>query len=327
VDFMRPLMRTLYSDGYLFLISRLVPVWTLLYKLSDTPALSLINVHLRRFVDRVAGGRFIRYLLAEKPKVVIATQFLASELVTIAKIKRGLKTRLVTVVTDFGVHNFWVNPATDLYCVAAESTRRSLIGKGVPQEVVRVTGIPFDDKFRQPFERNEALRSWGFDPSRFTALVATGGVGIGPIEEVVRQLKEEVQLLVVCGTNKKLYAKLKQENHPNIRVFEFVDFMHRLMSAADVIVTKAGGLTVTESLVKNLCCIFFYIIPGQEKLNARTITRHGAGFFEHSARRVAWRVRHLKANPDLLRTCQQEARKLARPAACQDILDTALSAL
>ena len=103
------LSRKIYSDGYLFLISQCTPVWGLVYGLSDTPCLRIFNVHLRRFIDGWMGRHFIRRLLRERPDVVISTQFLASELVTIAKIKHGLKTRLVTVVTDFGVHNFWVN--------------------------------------------------------------------------------------------------------------------------------------------------------------------------------------------------------------------------
>ena len=324
VAYMPWLVRKMYSDGYLLLISQCTPLWGFLYRLTDVSRLGLLNVHLRRFVDGIVCRRFIRYLLKDKPDVVIATQFLASELVTIAKIKHGLKTRLVTVVTDFGVHNFWVNPGTDVYCVAADATKKALVRNGVVPDCIAVTGIPLDKKFTVPVERRAVLAKWGLDPKKFTALVATGGVGIGPIEEVVRQLKDEAQLLVVCGTNEPLRKKLAAEDHPNVRVFGFVDFMHELMTAADVIVTKAGGLSVTESLTKHLCCVFFYIIPGQEERNAKTITQHKAGFFEHAARRVARRVRQLKADPELLAACRAHARELARPSSCQDILKQAL---
>ena len=325
VEHMPWLGRKMYSDGYMLLISQCTPLWGLLYWLTDIPGLRLLNVHMRRFVDGLVCRRFIRYLLRERPDVVIATQFLASELVTIAKIKYGMKTRLVTVVTDFGVHNFWINQGTDLYCVAADATKKILIRKGVAPDCVAVTGIPLDKKFTVPLDRRAVMAKWRLDPERFTALVVTGGVGIGPIEEVVRQLKDETQLLVVCGTNERLRRKLAAEDHPNVRVFGFVDFMHELMSAADVIVTKAGGLTVTESLTKHLCCVFFYIIPGQEERNAKTITQHEAGFFEHTARRVARRIRQLKADPQLLASCRAHARDLARPSSCQDILKQALS--
>ena len=325
VAFMRPLSRTLYSDGYLLLISRMAQLWGLLYKLTDCDGLGLFNVHMRRFVDSRACSRFIRHIMAEKPDVVISTQFLASELVAYAKAKHGLKTRLVTVVTDFGVHKFWINPGTDVYCVAAESTRDILVSRGVDPSRIAVTGVPLDKKFTLPVDRREVLHSFGLDPDRFTVLIATGGVGIGPIEEVVDQLKDEVQLLVVCGTNKRLCEKLSRESHPNVRVFGFIDFMQKLMSACDVIVTKAGGLTVTESLTKHLCSIFFYIIPGQEDINARTIAGHKAGFFEHTALGVARRVRQLKADPCLLTECRRHAQALARPSSCQDILKQAFS--
>jgi len=325
VDYMPWLARKMYSDGYLLLISQCTPLWGLLYWLTDIPGLRLVNVHMRRFADAIVCRRFIRYLVREAPDVVIATQFLASELVTIAKIKYGLKTRLVTVVTDFGVHNFWINPDTDVYCVATDATKKILIRKGVDPDRITVTGIPLDKKFTAPLDRHEVAAKWGLDPERFTVLVATGGVGIGPIEDVVRQLKGEAQLLVVCGTNEPLRRKLAAEDHPNVRVFGFVDFMHELMSLSDVIVTKAGGLSITESLTKNLCCVFFYIIPGQEEHNAKTITQHEAGFFEHTARRVARRIRQLKTTPQLLQACRGRARDLARPSSCQDILKQALS--
>jgi len=325
VEYMPWLGRKMYSDGYLLLISQYTPLWGLLYWLSDIPGLRLLNVHVRRFLDGVVCRRFIRYLVQERPDVVIATHFLASELVTIAKIKYGLRTRLATVVTDFGVHNFWINRGTDVYCVATDATKKILIRRGVVPDRVVVTGIPLDKKFTYPVDRRERLRAWKLDPEKFTVLVATGGVGIGPIEDVVRQLKDETQLLVVCGTNEQLQKKLAAENHPNVRVFGFVDFMHELMNASDVIVTKAGGLSVTESLTKHLCCVFFYIIPGQEEHNAKTITQHEAGFFEHTARRVARRIRQLKGQPHLLEACRAHARELARPSSCQDILKHALS--
>lgn len=320
VSFMSPLSRRLYSDGYLFLISHLPSLWGWAYFLSDTPRLSWINDHLRRFFDARLCSKLIDFLVQEAPSHVISTQFLASEIVSFAKEKRQLKTHLTTVVTDFGVHNFWINPLTDAYGCAADSSKKILISKGIPDQRITVTGIPIDKKFVVSQDKRLLLSGMGLSPDRFTALIATGGIGIGPIEAIVDDLKDQVQLLVVCGSNSALQTKLSRKKISGVRVFGFIDYMERLMSASDIVVTKAGGLTVSEALSKGLPMIFFCLIPGQEMLNARTIQEAGAGFITRSLAEIRQKVFYLKNQSTAHETCRNRSRALARPDAALRII-------
>ncbi len=320
VDYLPPLFRSLYTKGYLLLITRLTWLWAILYFLSDTPILSLLNVNLRKFLNARLSRRFIRYLLDEKPDVVISTQFFASEIVSYAKEKLKLKTRLITVVTDFGVHNFWITEKTDLYCCASDSTKQILVNKGIKEEMIRVTGIPVDEKFSRPQNIENIYSEFKLKNDRLTALVVTGSIGTGPIGKIVELLKDDVQLLVICGYNKKLYNSLAQKRYENVRLFGFVAYVEKLMRVSDLIITKAGGLTVTESLVTGLPMVFFLLIPGQESVNARTMEALGAGIIADSPAEVKASVLRLKNDRQYLQVIKNKALSLGLPDSSSTIV-------
>ena len=319
-DFMPALPRWFYTKGYIFAITRLVWLWTFLYFMSDTPFLRVFNVHLRRFFDSKICARLIELIKKEGPEAVISTQFLASEIVCYAKQKFNLKTKLITVVTDFGVHNFWINPSTDVYCCASESTRAILIKKGVQESRIRVTGIPVHEKFLIPQNADALASEFGLKKDKLTVLIMTGGIGAGPIDDVVDHLKDEAQLLVVCGHNKELFDRLSQKGYPNVRLFGFVDFVEKLMKVSDLIVTKAGGLSVAESLVMGLPMIFFYLIPGQELNNAKTMENYGAGIITESCEQIKAAIKRFKDNPAERTEYRKRILNIAKPNAAQEII-------
>ncbi|MFH0876715.1 MAG: glycosyltransferase [Candidatus Omnitrophota bacterium] len=319
VDFMPPLAKTLYTKGYILLISRLSWLWGLLYDFSDAPCFGLVNADFRKFTNAFTCRRLLAFLLKERPDVVISTQFLASEIVSLAKEKHGLAAKLITVITDFGVHNFWLSGGTDIYCCASMATKEILLKKGIAEDRIRVTGIPVDDKFLKALDKQELSSEFGTKTDQPTLLIATGGIGVGPIEEMVELLKDQAQLLVVCGTNKNLTQKLQQKNHPNVKVFGFVDYMQKLMCLSDIIITKAGGLTVSECLTMGLPMIFFFLIPGQEMINAKTMEAERAGLIARSTDEINDLTRKLIANKTLLTLYQQNSRSLARPRSAAEI--------
>ncbi|MFH1691118.1 MAG: glycosyltransferase [Candidatus Omnitrophota bacterium] len=320
-DDMPVLFKWLYTKGYLLLIIYLPFVWGLLYRFTDMPCLSLLNVHLRRFSNAFMCRRFIKRLLIQKPRTVISTHFLTSELVSYVKVKYKLKIQLITVITDFGVHNFWINALTDVYCCASEKTRQILISKKIDAAHLAVTGIPLQQSFLKALDRPELIVEFGLKANTFTILIVTGGIGVGPIEEIVEVLKdEEVQILVVCGRNKKLYKKLLEKKYSNVRLFGFVDFIERLMKMADCIITKAGGLSVTESLHMNLPMIFFFLLPGQEWINAKTIEALEAGVIATSLIDIKHTVLKLKDDLKYRARLRNNTLLLAKPTACQDII-------
>jgi UDP-N-acetylglucosamine:LPS N-acetylglucosamine transferase len=190
---------------------------------------------------------------------------------------------------------------------------------GVAPEKVAVTGIPLDEKFIVPRDRKEVRRKLGVQENVFTVLVSTSSFGFGPIEELARGLKD-IQLLIISGNNARLKAALEAQKNPKHKVYGFVDNMPELMAAADVMITKPGGLSVTEGLACGLPLIFFSAIPGQEAGNVRVLAANGVGISDKSLEEIVIAIKEYAASPGKLAAARDASLKLARPRSVEDII-------
>jgi processive 1,2-diacylglycerol beta-glucosyltransferase len=240
---------------------------------------------------------FLDFIRSEQPDVIISTHFLVTELVSYLKGRGDIKAKFLSIVTDFGVHNFWVAENVDLYIAASYKTQEILISKNVPKENIRVLGIPVRQQFQRRIDKKFARQKLGINPEAFTALILTGGIGMGPIYEIVKLLVKDINIIVICGNNQKLYSQLKQLNNPNLVVLGWIDYVEEVMAASDIAVTKPGGSTISECLLMDLPMIFFSIIPGQEKENAKIISANGLGFILERPRLIKKNIFYLKDNP------------------------------
>ena len=208
----------------------------------------------------------------------------------------------------------------DIYTVAYPKLKDYLISKGVQESKIKIMPIPVKDSFLKQIDKESLYRKIDIKPNVFTALIVTGAVGIGPIERIIASLGKHIQLIAVCGRNKRLYKKLARLEYESLRVFGLVDNMYELMSASDVIITKAGGLTISESLVKKLPMVFFNLIPGQEKSNAELMESQGMGVITKNVKHIEEIILKLKNNPVELDKMKQNI-SIFTAQESQDILD------
>ncbi|MDP1853688.1 MAG: glycosyltransferase [Candidatus Omnitrophota bacterium] len=321
LDFTHPAVKYLYSEGYLFLIKRAPFIWRILFSVTDKLRNNIFS-RIAYLLNKHSYAKYLDFLEKEKVDLVISTHFMSSEIT--GYVKQKLNIRLVSVVTDFCLHSMWFNAFVDKYCVASDSVRERLVFLGAPGERIEFTGIPIDAAFSQNYERKEMAEKLGVSPDLFTLLVMTGEVGIGPIAEIIDSLKEDVQLLVVCGKNKQLLEELKKIGHRNLKIFGLVNNVYELMSVSDLVVTKPGGLTISEALSKTLPMIFFSIIPGQETGNARIIQEYGAGIIAQDVDSIKKAVLELKKSPEKLAEYKVNASRISHPDAAARILDISL---
>mgnify|MGYP001568593859 CR=1 FL=1 len=309
LDYCSPLVKFLYSKGYIFLISKHQWLWHLLYKLSYFFA----NNPFRFLTDYKSAKRFSELLKVEKPDIVFSTHFLASSVITVYKRKKPSRTlRLITIITDYNLHPYWLGEGVDIYISACDYVKDELLRNGIAQDKIRVYGIPVKEKFYLPTDRKIVAQRLQIDPSKFTVLIITGTIGIGPIEEIVKTLADSTQLLVVCGRNKELFERLVKLNHKNVTPYPLIDYVDELMSVSDIVLTKAGGLTISESLVKGLPMIFFSNIPGLETMNAKVITAYGAGFITETITEIKEKTLFLMNNLVLKRQVARNLKALGK---------------
>jgi processive 1,2-diacylglycerol beta-glucosyltransferase len=321
LDLVPRLQRQVYVQGYVKLVEHAPELWGMVFKKTDNPKLVRKLSRFRRIFAERTNKRFVKHVKAFEPDAVLCTHYLPVEIIGHLKGK-GINPIAVCVVTDFEAHALWMDQAVDLYCVATEDTRASLIARGARPENVVATGIPIAMKFSRRSDTDDILRRHGLRDDLPVLLVLGGGFGMGPVAKILSALDRVecvCQTLVVAGRNEQLRRELagRDYRHPT-RVLGFVTNMHELMEVADLIVTKPGGLTTSEALATGKPLFILNPIPGQEAANSDFLLERGAAAKANRIDDLPFRLEQLLGSKKL-KEMARAARKLGRPGAAAEV--------
>ena len=319
LDYTNPFFKKAYPASYGFVVTRLPWLWGILFAFMDMPWMQGAVRLARRLYNGFNARALEQFLQQEQFDAIVTTQFLSAEVCAYLKRKGKIKSKIICVVTDFDVHRIWINKGVDFYTAACDYTKNKLMALGVAAEKIFTTGIPTDAKFALHQDIPSLRKKLGLKEGSLTILIATGSFGMGPIEQLIELLKS-YQLLIVCGQNRVLYERLKPLSKENVHVLGLVDNMHELMSVADVMVTKPGGLSISEALVKKLPMIFFSAIPGQEANNIKVLKTYEVSQDQSSLPQIIETIHDWNANPQKLDALRQRLGALSKPNAVADII-------
>ncbi len=319
LEYTTAIYRHSYSRTYTFLVSHCPWLWGIFFSFLDLPWMFFWMTKIRRIHNTVHAQKLCRYLKKQQFDVIFSAHFLPNEVSTYLKRHGRIKSKIVCCVTDYDVHRIWLSEGIDAYCVASEWTKEKVISLGIDAQKVIVTGIPTDEKFSHHEDITALKEKLAIEEGIFTVLIATGSFGIGPIEEIADQL-EGIQVLAICGHNKKLYERLQKKNRELLKVYGFVDNMDELMAVSDAMITKPGGLSISESLVTGLPLIFFNAIPGQEENNVKVLATYQVGVSGRSVSEMADVLTNFRESMDEYREASYHAQQLGKPNAVKDIL-------
>ena len=320
----------LYSEIYVFLIRHCAWLWAFFFRLLDCRAVYALVQPLRRRWNLWITRRYCLRLRESQPVVLLATHFLPADLFSDGRTKGWLRGRAVVVVTDWHPHLFWKSPGVDAVVVSSEAALRKLAASGIPRDRLHHLGIPIGLPFASKPGREEARAALGLAADKLTLLITSGGTTVGRFEEVVRALLAleakapgGLQLLVVCGEDSALRDRLRLDAvKAPLQVFGFVDNMPQLMAAADVVVCKAGGLTISEALALGKPIVLYYVVPGQEEMNAAFVVSPGAAVLAKTPEAVSAMIDSFLRSPQRLKQLSRAAARLGRPDAADEIFRT-----
>lgn len=283
-------------------------------------------------------SRYLRQLFEKYcPQVVVSVHPMTQHFFARTLRELGLLDRvpLVTVVTDpcYGFWRGWACEEVSLYLVATEEARQQLLDYDVPSEKIKICGIPIHAKFQvQDDDQKLAARAeLGLDPERFTMFINAGWVGGGNIPQIFERMVEQgeqlqnAQAIFLAGRNNKLHeqasAMAKRAPFPT-KVIGYTNAMEKLMGAADVMVSKLGGLTTFEALASRLPIIADTTTPPmpQESQTASLLTRYRAGVLLERAGDIVPIVRRLIHDPAEMTAMRQAASLIAIPDATKRIV-------
>ncbi len=299
----------LYKLGYQVSESRLAGSL-----INSTFTLALLNV-LREMIRK------------KKPDIIVCTYLFYQNILSVIFAIEKRRIPILTVVTDLEtVQPLWFHPAADLCLVPTQTVYDLAIKAGLPPEKVKITGIPVRPELVIGNQDQASLRSsLGWRPDLFTVL-AIGSKRVEHLYDSLRVLNHSglpLQLVVVSGGDDELYRRFQEtEWHLETHCYNFVAEMGTFMRAADCVLSKAGGLTVSEALACGLPLILVDVIPGQETGNANHVVSGNAGVLARDPIEVLEATCHwLDKDRRLYRQQAQNARRLGHPRAAYDVAD------
>lgn len=305
-------------------VNRAAVTWKLSYHSINSPRRSALAVRMLSLLWQ----RGIQRLIADHPAdMILGVHSLVSRPVLSAFRRLPNPPPALIVVTDLvTTHASWYDPAIERCLVPTQAAFQYGLTCGLAPEQMRVVGLPVHPDFARRLTRKDAAReALGLHPELPAVLLVAGGEGMGQLFETAAAINDKqlpCQLMIVAGRNEALQAQLQAHawNQPT-QIYGFVNFMPRLMAAADMLVTKAGPATISEAFLAGLPIILNGAVPGQEDGNITLVVENGAGVYAPSPSQTAQTVEAWLATAGEIEKRAAHAKKLAQPDAVWQIAD------
>ncbi|MEG2893788.1 MAG: glycosyltransferase [Clostridium sp.] len=278
LKYINPVLDKVVVGSYLTSVKNTPSLYGKLYEYAETEdAVSNIS----GFVNDILSIKLKKLLARKKPDLVYCTHPFPVEMLSILKRKHKVDIPVVAILTDYAPHSFWFYNHIDAYVIPHEDFIPEVREKGVAKSSIYPLGIPIQDNFLEPMDSKSIREELGLDPDKLTLLLMGGGLGLGHLPDIYKELcfsSLDLQFIICAGNNTKLKNQLEQLQSRTLKktiIYGYTNDIHRLMSASDLLVSKPGGLTISETLVKGLPLIITSTIPGQEEKNADYLVNNG----------------------------------------------------
>ncbi len=309
-------------------------VWKKVYSGAEDGTFAKLNDK----AQKVLAIKLNKLIRLYKPDLIISTHPFSSHMCAVLKKKRKIKTKIATILTDYAPHGQWLMyPAyIDYFFVAHDGMREDLLKRGIKESQIKVTGIPLSNRFLAHYDKEKILSEFGLSINKKTILFFAGGeqgFGKDKIFNILKTLIENfptLQIIAIAGKNEKLKQQFdelveKNNSHDNVKVLEYTNKVPELMSVSDLVISKPGGLTTTESLASGLPIIVINPIPGQEEENAKFVEDNKVGIWIKKEDNIEDELYKILNSEEKLQSMKINARILAKKHSTKDICEILLS--
>ncbi|MGV3043409.1 diglucosyl diacylglycerol synthase [Staphylococcus rostri] len=276
-------------------------------------------------------NKLLNLLLKEKPDLILLT--FPTPVMSVLTQQFNMNIPIATVLTDYRMHKNWITPNSSRYYVATDDLKAELTNIGIPSEHTKVTGIPVSAQFEAPIDNTQWMRQHNLDPEAPTILMSAGAFGVSKgFEEMIQSIIDQTpnaQVVMVCGRSKDLKRQLSRafEDTPNVLILGYTKHMNEWMVASQLMITKPGGITISEGLTRQIPMIFLNPAPGQELENAYYFEDKGFGKIANTPSEAIDTVTHLLQHIDERQQMVQHMADARISDATQKICDDLLHLL
>lgn len=315
------------DDGYQLSARYLSKPYATVYKHAEHRKKNAEEFSNTKVINTLLASKLRSYIEDYNPDVIVTTHCFAAAMVDILKQKGVIHSKNIGIVTDFTVHPFWEEAIHFDYIVTPnELLNLQMRKKGFSLGQILPFGIPIDPKFANNIVTKEQAREQlGLERQKPTVLVMSGSMGFGNIRKVVASLDRlttDFQAIVVCGNNAEAKTEIESmRKTKTFLVYGYVNNVDFLMSAADCIVTKPGGLTTSEALAKRLPILTVNPIPGQEDRNTEFLLNSGAAMAASETCPIDEVIYQFLQNPRRRELMCESIEYLRRPNSTETLCD------
>lgn len=328
MDYTNKVVNKVTTKAYSEMAKKAPRTWGKVYWRSQSGPLAQISTTS----NKLLSIKLNKLLKDFQPKLIISTHPFASTMCAYLKKLGKLDAKIATIMTDYAPHDQWLvfNKYVDYYFVSHEGMKKQLHNKGIPNEKIYATGIPLSNKFLLKYDKSKTLQNFGLSPDRKTILFFGGGeFGLGKTQtfnifKSLAECHENIQIVAISGRNqrmKKSFEHLVDEldKQDSVKILEYTDKIPELMSISDLVITKPGGLTTTESLASGLPIVVINPIPGQEEENATYLEKNKVAIWIRKNDNVEEILNNLFSNPDKMQEMKIRARLISKKNSTKDI--------
>ena len=334
VKYVNKTIETVTTAAYREMAKKVPWAWGRIYSDSQRGPLA----HISSRSNQILAIKLLRLLREEKPDLIISTHPFGSQMCAYLKRKGKINSKIATILTDFAPHDQWLvgSEQTDYFFVANEKMKKYIINKGIDGSKVHITGIPISSKFLKEYNRTKILKKYELEDNKLNVLFFGGGeFGLGKsktisIFESFVKYDGDVQIIAISGKNKTMKEQFeeivnKYKKQKNVKVLSYTNHVAELMSISNVVVTKPGGLTTSESLASALPMIVINPIPGQEEENAEFLENKGIAVWIRKSSNVDEIVESLLSTPSRLEDMKKYTYALAHKTSTKEICEILLN--
>lgn len=316
------------TTAYKEMAKKLPWAWGKIYADSKKGALA----HISSRSNMIFAIKLLKLLRKKQPDLIISTHAFGSQMCSYLKRKNKITSKVATIMTDFSPHEQWLvgHEYTDYFFVAHTEMKNYLISKNISEEKIFATGIPISPRFWKTYNTQEILDEFNLNKNMKTILFFGGGeYGLGKSRtiEIFDTLINDfnnIQIIAISGKNAKMksnFENIVREHHKknSVKILEYTDKIPELMSISDLVISKPGGLTTSESLASNIPMVVINPIPGQEEENAEFLEKNNVGIWLQKNDSIYETFNNILSNENKLNEMKENTKKLSKKYSTEEI--------
>ena len=331
IEYINKVLNKITTGAYNEMARKAPNLWGKIYAHSQGGVLG----HVSSRTNKVMAIKLKNLIREQNPDLVISTHPFSSQMVSYLLRKGKINCKLVTILTDFAPHDQWLigHEYTDAFFVANNKMKEYLQNYGIAPSKIHVTGIPLSEKFFQKFDKDKIFNEFNLDKTKPVILFFGGGeFGLGKdrtiqiLDALIHNLPS-FQIVAISGRNPKMnsgFKELVRDAHAQnrVKVLDYTNQVPELMSISNIVVTKPGGLTTSESLASELPMLIINPIPGQEEENAEFLEANNVGVWLKKKEDPNAFIQELFSNPQKLEEMKKHSKTHAKKNSTKDICET-----